>query len=145
MDAILHTLLPLHKLFHHCRLVVREEEAVPNVEGGDLLHLVVGQGKIEDVDVLLHTLLVRALRDDDYAALDEEAQNRLCRRLAVRLAYLGEHLVVEEVVQALGKRTPRHDVAAILLHVSQRLHLLVEHMRLHLVDGRLNLDMQRKV
>ena len=84
---------PQHELLHHLRLIVREEEAVLQVESGDASHLVCRQFEVEDVEVLLHTLLVSALRDDDDTTLNQESQCCLGESLAMRLAYLCEHLI----------------------------------------------------
>ena len=104
-------LFPQHELLHHLRFIVREEEAVLQVESGDANHLVCRQFEVEDVEVLFHTLLMSALRDDDDTTLNQESQCRLGESLAMRLAYLCEHLIVEEIVQALGKWSPRIEVA----------------------------------
>ena len=61
---------------------------MPQVEGSDAIHLSIGQLEVEDADVLLHTLLVSALRDDDDTTLNQEAQCRLGKRLAIHLANL---------------------------------------------------------
>ena len=47
-----------------------------------------------------------------------------------------QSLVAEKVVASFGKRAPRHDVRAILLHNPLRLDLLVENVRLHLIHHR---------
>ena len=74
MDAdvdVICVLPPTHE--HACGfgIVVVEEEAAAGVECGYGRHVFVGEGEVEDVDVLLHAFDVRGLGDYDYAALDE--------------------------------------------------------------------------
>ena len=141
----LDVVLPLEELLHDLGRVVVEEEAALLVELGDALHLPGGQLEVEDVPILRHPLLVGGLGDENHAALQEEPQRHLRHALAVLLAYLRQHGVGEEAVLALGEGTPRHDVAAVLLHIPLRLHLLVEDVGLHLVDGGLDLDVRLQV
>lgn len=46
-----------------------EEEAVGGVELGNRLHVLSIKFKVEDIQILLHSLLVDGLRDDDDVAL----------------------------------------------------------------------------
>lgn len=46
-----------------------EEQAVGCVERGYLLHFLVGEREVENVDILLHTLHVGRLRNDYHVAL----------------------------------------------------------------------------
>ena len=54
---------PFHELFHHGRVVVREEQTVFSVESFNLFHFRIGQLEIENVEVLLHSLFVGAFGD----------------------------------------------------------------------------------
>ena len=67
-----------------------EEEAVGGVELGNRLHVLSIKFKVEDIQILLHSLLVDGLRDDDYVVLQQPAQGYLCSSLSVFLANLGE-------------------------------------------------------
>ena len=67
-----------------------EEETVGGVELGYLLHVVSIKFEVEEVQILLHALLVDGLRDDDYVALQQPAQGYLCSSLAIFLANLSE-------------------------------------------------------
>jgi len=67
-----------------------EEEAVGGVELGNRLHVLSIKFKVEDIQILLHSLLVDGLRDDDYVVLQQPAQGYLCSSLAIFLANLGE-------------------------------------------------------
>ena len=67
-----------------------EEETVGGVERSNLLHVLSIKFEVEEVQILLHPLLVNGLRDDDYVALQQPAQGYLCGSLAVFLANLGE-------------------------------------------------------
>ena len=70
--------------------MVVEEETVGGVEIGNRLHVVSIKFEVEEVQILLHALLVDGLRDDDHVALQQPAQGYLCSSLAICLANLGE-------------------------------------------------------
>ena len=135
----LHHSSPLHKLLGRFSIVVVEEETVGGVKIGNRLHVVSIKFEVEEVQILLHALLVDGLRDDDYIALQQPAQGYLCGSLAVFLANLGEGRVGEQAVLTFCQWSPRHETGAILIHELSGLVLLVEHMRLHLVHHRRNL------
>ena len=78
-------------------------------------------------------------------ALEKVAQGGLCRALVILGADGNQCFVAEEVVASLGERSPRHDVRAVLLHNLLRFYLLVEYVRLHLIDHRGNLAELRQV
>ena len=86
----LHHSSPLHKLLGRFSVVVVEEETVGGVEIGNSLHVVSIKFEVEEVQILLHALLVDGLRDDDYIALQQPAQGYLCGSLAIFLANMGE-------------------------------------------------------
>ena len=68
---------------------MREEQALTAVERLDGRHILRREGKIEQVEVLLHPVLVRGLRDHDDITLQQEAQGGLRGGFAVLLADLG--------------------------------------------------------
>ena len=51
-----------------------EEQALAAVQCLNVRHILRRQREVEQVEVLLHTLLVDRLRDNDNAALHEEAE-----------------------------------------------------------------------
>ena len=112
-----------------------KERAALGVERSNGDHLVVAQREVEDVEVLLHAIAVRALRDADHTALQQPAQHDLGDRLAVRLADASEDLVAEEAVSALRKGRPALHGHLLAGHVLLRLALLEEHVALDLVHG----------
>ena len=67
-----------------------EEETVGGVEIGNRLHVVSIKFEVEEVQILLHALLVDGLRDDDYIALQQPVQGYLSGSLAIFLANMGE-------------------------------------------------------
>ena len=67
-----------------------EEETVGGVEIGNRLHVLSIKFEVEEIQILLHSLFVDGLRDDDYVALQQPAQGYLYSSLAVFLANLGE-------------------------------------------------------
>ena len=93
----------------------------------------------EDVEVLLHAIAVRALRDADHTALQQPAQHDLPRRLIVFMGDLQENRILEDIVVALGKRCPGFLLDIVLFHESCFIPFLVPDVRLDLVDSRLYL------
>lgn len=53
---------------------MREEQALAAVQRFDGRHILRVQREIKQIEILLHPLLVRGLRDHDHAALHEKAQ-----------------------------------------------------------------------
>lgn len=50
------------------------------------LHVVIGEGEVEKIDIFLHPLLVGGLGNDDDAVLYEELQCNLCSCPAILFA-----------------------------------------------------------
>ena len=67
-----------------------EEETMGGVERSNLLHVLSIKFEVEEIQILLHSILMNSLRDDDYIALQQPVQGYLCSSLAVFFAYLGE-------------------------------------------------------
>ena len=55
----------------------------PLVQLADCVHVFIGKGEVEHIEVLLHAFPVRGLGDYYHSTLDEEAQGCLCNGLAV--------------------------------------------------------------
>ena len=53
---VLFTLSVVAEPFHRLRVVVREEQTVPQIQLTDGLHVLVAQREIEDLEVLLRSL-----------------------------------------------------------------------------------------
>ena len=113
-----------------------EEAALAGVERGDAAISSSVSSKSKTSMFSRHPLGPDRLRDDDDVALDEPAQHDLRDGLAVRLADLGQHRVGEQVVAALGERSPRLDLHAVLAHELLVGGALEERVRLDLVDRR---------
>ena len=80
------------------------------VEGGDLLHLGVGQGEVEDVEILLRALAVGAFGDGDDVKKQPVAVSIARRRIAARSSPL---LLIHTLVARKKVRTaegPRKSV-----------------------------------
>ena len=99
-------LAELYQPLHRLRVVVREEQAVTQVEGAYGLHVFVAQVEVEHIEVLLHALAADGLGDYDDTALEEVTQGHLGGTLAMFCADACQGLVAEEVVAALGKGSP---------------------------------------
>ena len=108
----------------------------PGVHRGDAGHLVIGQGEVEDVEVLFHALAANRLGDGHDAALDQPAEHDLGDGLAVGVADGGERRIGEQVVASLGEPAPRLDLHAVGVHQLVVGVALEERVRLDLVDRR---------
>mgnify|MGYP001088292115 CR=1 FL=1 len=75
-----------------------EEEAMSGVKFGNPTHFLIGKLKVEDVKVLLHTLHMCGLGDDNHAALDEPAERHLCHTLTIPGTDVRQRLVDEQIV-----------------------------------------------
>lgn len=126
----------LNQPFHCLRVVMREKQTAAQVKLAYALHVLAVESEVEYVDVLLHALFVDRLWDDNDASLDEVSQCHLGSTFAVLVAYFNQSLVVEEIIAALGKRPPCHDVCPIFPHYLLGDDLLVEYMGFNLVDHR---------
>ena len=113
-----------------------EEQAFALVQPADGGHVLIGQGEVKDLEVLAHPILVGGLGYGHHVRLEQEAQGCLGCGLAVLLADLVQDGVVEEVIAALGEGAPALVLHAVFFHDLVGLGLLLEHMGLHLVDGR---------
>lgn len=54
----------------HGWIAMVEKERFACVQFGDVVHLIVGEGEVEDLEILLHTVATDRLGDDHYASLD---------------------------------------------------------------------------
>ena len=132
-------LLALH-VGHVCEearqdLVVVLEERLSLVEGIDLGHVLVGQRKVEQVDVLSDVRRRLRARDHDVSMLDMPTQQHLGGGLAVLLGEaLDEGLGHDRGVAAPAQRVPRPQRDVVLLEEFLELCLREVGMALDLVD-----------
>ncbi len=83
------------------------------VHRGDLRHVIIGKGEVENVEVLLHTLLVGGFRDGDDAALGKPAESHLRGGLAVLGTDATQQVTLDDAIHALAtKRPPSHHLGA---------------------------------
>ena len=77
--------MDLHAAEHldKARIAVVHDLAVAQVLGGDLRHLLIGQGEVPDVDILLHPLHMDGLGDNGHAPLSIPTQDHLGGALAI--------------------------------------------------------------
>lgn len=66
------------------------------VEGGYFCHLVIGEGEVEDADVLLDVIRIAGTWDGYYVTLIVPAQNDLNDRAVVGFGYLDKDGIVEQ-------------------------------------------------
>ena len=95
-----------------------EDQGLATVESCNLLFLIVNQIEIKNVDVLLHTGLVRRLRNNGHIGINQATQYNLANTLTVSLAALDQRRILEKVVGSLSKRTPGYVPYTQTLHVS---------------------------
>ena len=77
--------------------------------------------------------------------MGQPAHDDLCHRLLVLLGDGPQELVLDNVVPAFGERSPQLDLDPVLLQERPGCDLLVEGMRLDLVDGRNDLVVDEEV
>ena len=87
-----------NQILHKVHVVEVDCACVVLVHCCDLSHVVVGEGKIEDDEVLLHTLLVGGLGDGHDAALREPAKGHLRGGLAVLGTDAGQQFALDDAV-----------------------------------------------
>lgn len=92
---------PLHELFDHLSVMVVDEEAVFLVQQGYGCHVIRIQLEVENIQVLGHTFLPDAFRNDDDTALYQPPQGYLSHRLIVFFADSGKRGIVEKIVFSL--------------------------------------------
>jgi hypothetical protein len=121
--------------------VVRAEEVIVAIELGDGGHVVVGEGKVEDGEVLGNAGRSNALGDNRGSALHCPAQSNLGHRLAVLGGDGGQHRVGENggLVGALkvsrAERRVAGDNNVLALAVANESLLLEIRVELHLGGG----------
>ena len=108
------------------------------VKTGHGLHVVIGQFKVEDIDVLGHPLLVNGLWNDRDAPLQEPTQDDPTIGLAVLGCNLGNRFVGEDVVLTFGEWCPGFNPDAFTLRKLNFLVLLVPRVNFDLVNSGLN-------
>jgi len=84
-----------------------EETAGLGVERGDCRHILSAEFNIEHIEVLFDPCLPNGLRNCHDTALRQPAYNDLRHRFVVSLRDGTQQVVLENVVLAFGKRTPR--------------------------------------
>ena len=99
---------------------------------------VISSLKVQDIQVLLHPLDMRGLRNDHNALLVQETKTDLCVVLSIPAADLHKDRIAEEAVLSASERRPgfvdRSVIGQQLLHA----FLLPEYMRLNLIHCRNN-------
>lgn len=118
-----------------------EEQADTGVQGGDRLHLLLGEGEVEDIEVLGHPLGPDGFGDHDDVALDEPAENHLRHGLAMCPGNGAQDGITEEVILAFSERTPRFDLDTPFEHQRLISGTLVEGVGFDLVHSRNDLIM----
>ena len=108
--------LQLVQHFYKVRIVMVYDFAVSDVQLCNLCHILCRQGEIPDVEVLCHTFRLDRLRNDNNATLDIPTQCHLCGTFAVFGSDRSEYRMREDVVIALGKRTPCLRCHTVFLH-----------------------------
>ena len=79
-----------NQILHKVHVIEIDGAGIVLVHCCNLGHVIVGEGKVEDVEVLLHTLLVSGFRDGHDAALREPAEGYLRGGLAVLCTNAGQ-------------------------------------------------------
>ena len=94
---------------------MREEKTLATVKCFNCCHIFSCQCEIEDIEVLLHTILVYRLRNDNDITLHQETKSCLCSGFAILGTDLCQNRIREEIIPSFCKWSPRFNLAAILL------------------------------
>lgn len=77
---------------------MREEQGVSGIQSLYLCHFLTGQGKVKNVQILLHPLLMCGFGDHNDPALDQEAKSHLGRRFIIAAADAEQSRIGKETV-----------------------------------------------
>lgn len=92
-----------------------EKRAFVLVKGGNALHVVIGKGKIEHVEIFRHPLLVDGLWNHHNSALQMPPEHNLRRGFSVLFANRKNRLVLKKSAVPLAERCPRLKLNAVLV------------------------------
>src|SRR5438045_4053503 len=122
-----------------------EEAARTGIERRDGTHVVVGELKVEDVEILSDPLFPHGFRDRDDATLRQPTDDDLRNRLTMSVSDGLKQRVVEEVVSSFREGPPGFDLYAVLLEELLCCNLLVERVGLDLVHCWLDVVVHEEV
>src|SRR5699024_2930367 len=111
------------------RIIMIYDLAVTKIKLCDLRHIICTELEIPDVHVLLYTVFVHRLRNNDYISLGIPSQSDLCSALSIFLTDLCQHRVGKDAMTALCERSPRFRNNSVLLHKRKCILLLKERMK----------------
>ncbi len=114
-----------------------EEQALAAIQCFDCCHIFCGQREIKQIKVLLHPLFVGGFRNDNHIALKQETKGGLSHGLAVLLTDFCQYRIGEHIVASLCERSPGLNLTTVLFQIFLCGLLLLEHMSLDLIYGRL--------
>ena len=111
------------------------------IEFCDRLHLVIGQGEVEDIEIILDVIDVLAAGDHDKAHLRMPAQNDLSGCFAVLFAELSKDGLFQQALVAVTEGIPAHQLNAVLIKRFAQFLLRKIRMRFHLDELRRDLPL----
>ena len=111
---------------------VQREIALVFVQFTDFRHFFMGQGKVEDVDVLRQVCWIGGFRENYVAFLDVPAQDDLGICPAVLLRQAGKKRFIQQSGIAMPQGIPAFDDRAIRSDAALQFFLLVIGMAFHL-------------
>ena len=107
---------------------MRPAEVGRFVERTDTFHIFRCKCEIEYIQILFHSLDVRAFRDGGDAALHQVTQGDLLYRFIVSFGQSRQYGIGQKVGIALCQWGPSHDTCIIGLHFSFSIPLLTEYI-----------------
>ena len=120
-----------------CKVWRREvsETSIRLVHGCHLIHFILGEREVENVEVLLHPFDVTALWNGYDIALREPAKRYLCGRLTILLPDIRKQIALNNAINSLAtKRSPSHRFGIGFGQNGLYVVLLCQHIALQLVD-----------
>ena len=111
------------------------------VQHGDPFHLIGGEGKIKDVQVVPDMVHISAAGDHRKAHLGVPAKDHLSGSLSVLAAQLGEHALMDKSLVSVAQWIPAHQPDAVFVQGFAQLCLGVIGVRLHLDELRRDLPL----
>ena len=105
----------------------------------DFRHLLIGKGKVEDIQIVPDMINILASGDNGKAHLGMPAENDLCWSLSIFFPEFCEHRLVLQGLIAVAQWIPAHQLNAVLVQCLTKLLLSKVRMCLHLNELRHNL------
>lgn len=122
-----------------------KEQTLSGVQCFDCLHFLIGQSKVEYIDIFLHPVFMDRFRNHNYITLEKKTQGHLCRAFFVFCTDFFQKRCVEEIIFPLCKWPPARNLGMVFGQIFPGGLLLLEYVGLYLVDSRFDFCKMGKV